>query len=66
MDRQILFKCPQTGLRVQQGLPPAAPDAPDTHVTVVCPACTRLHFINRFTGKLMGETEAKTLGTPST
>ena len=26
-----------------------------TYETVVCKACSRLHFINRTTGKLLGE-----------
>jgi hypothetical protein len=34
----------------------AAPDDPQcTYETVVCQACGRLHFINRSTGKLLGE-----------
>jgi len=36
----------------------ATPDDPHcTYETLVCKACTRLHFINRATGKLLGETE---------
>jgi hypothetical protein len=32
------------------------PDDPQrSYETVVCKACTRLHFINRKTGKLLGE-----------
>jgi len=55
MDRQIVFKCPQTGLNVQYRLTNAIGEATDTHVSVPCPACTRLHLINRTTGKLLGE-----------
>lgn len=55
MDRQIVFKCPQTGLNVQHRLTAEPGDAPDTHISVSCPACTRLHLINRATGKLLGE-----------
>jgi hypothetical protein len=55
MDRQIVFKCPQTGLNVQHRLMAASSEAADTHVSVPCPACTRLHLINRATGKLLGE-----------
>jgi hypothetical protein len=54
MARHILFKCPQTGLNVQHWLEDA-PDDPTTHKPVVCQACTKLHFINRSTGKLLGE-----------
>jgi hypothetical protein len=55
MDRQIVFKCPTTGMNVQHELPGAPSEAPDTHVSVICPACTRLHLINRATGKLLGQ-----------
>jgi hypothetical protein len=56
MGRHILFKCPQTGLNVQHWLEDE-PDDPTgiTHKAVVCQACTKLHFINRSTGKLLGE-----------
>lgn len=27
---------------------------------VICPACTRLHFFNRKTGKLLGQGKSKT------
>lgn len=55
MDRQIVFKCPQTGMNVQHRLTAAVDEAADTHVSVVCPACTRLHLISRATGRLLGE-----------
>lgn len=55
MERQIVFKCPTTGLNVQHALPGAPSDGPETHVSVVCPACTRLHLLNSATGKLLGE-----------
>src|SRR3974390_300801 len=53
----ILFKCPRTGLNVQHWLAEEVePDNPQSsYETVVCKACTRLHFINRATGKLMGD-----------
>jgi hypothetical protein len=56
MGRHIVFKCPQTGLNVQHWLA----DEPDdligtTHKSVVCQACTKLHFVNISTGKLLGE-----------
>ncbi len=53
MERQILFKCPQTGMNVQHRLGDEPADR--THVSVHCPACTRLHLIDRATGKLAGE-----------
>jgi hypothetical protein len=55
----VVFRCPRTGLNVQHWLADeAGPDAPQcSHETVICKACTRLHFINRKTGKLLGEQE---------
>ena len=53
----VLFRCPRTGLNVQHWLADEiGPDDPQcSYETVVCKACTRLHFINRKTGKLLGE-----------
>jgi len=34
---------------------PAAADPQCTYETVVCKACSRLHFINRSSGKLLGD-----------
>ena len=59
MDRHIVFKCPQTGMNVQHRLTAEPTDGADTHVSVVCPACTRLHLINRSTGKLLGDREPR-------
>jgi hypothetical protein len=35
-----------------------ADDPRCTYETLVCKACTRLHFINRATGKLLGDVKA--------
>jgi len=53
MDRQIVFKCPQTGMNVQHRLSDESTGR--THESVSCPACTRLHLIDRSTGKLLGD-----------
>jgi len=55
MDRDIVFKCPQTGMNVQHRLAAEPADSPETHVSVACPACAGLHLINRSSGKLLGE-----------
>ncbi len=55
--RHIIFRCPQTGLNVQQWLADAPHEAKGTHSPVVCKARTRLHFINSSTGKLLGEAD---------
>lgn len=53
MDRHIVFKCPQTGMNVQHRLADEPTDR--THESVTCPACTRLHLIDRASGKLLGD-----------
>jgi hypothetical protein len=53
----FIFKCPRTGMNVQhwQADEVVPGDPQCTYETVVCQACSRLHFINRSTGKLLGE-----------
>lgn len=50
---------PRAGLNVQHcSAEEAAPERPlCTYESVVCKACTRIHFVNRLTGKLLGEPE---------
>jgi hypothetical protein len=53
----LIFKCPRTGLNVQHWLAEdAAPDdSRGNYDTVVCQACSGIHFINRSNGRLLGE-----------
>jgi hypothetical protein len=55
----LIFKCPRTGWNVQHWLAEeaASGDPQGTHDTVTCQACGGIHFINRSTGKLLGETD---------
>ncbi|PJG51661.1 hypothetical protein CVM73_29500 [Bradyrhizobium forestalis] len=55
MERNIIFKCPRTGMNVQHWLSDSASDAADTHVSVRCPACAALHFVNTASGKMLSE-----------
>jgi hypothetical protein len=53
MDQPFGFKCPITDESVQVWLE-TDEDAPDSEFEgMICPACTRLHFVNRRTGKLL-------------
>jgi hypothetical protein len=51
----FVYKCPVTGLNVE-GL--FAADVPakkiDTYEAVTCVVCTRVHLVNRSTGKIIG------------
>ena len=42
-------------MNVQHWLADTPADDEATHAPVRCPACTRLHFINTSTSKLLGE-----------
>jgi hypothetical protein len=53
----ILFRCPHTGLKVQHWLEDATlpDDEKSRYEAINCPACARPHFVNRSTGKLLGD-----------
>lgn len=54
----VIIRCPRTGMNVQVRLAmdPATDQAND-YESVTCPACLRIHFVNKITGKLLGEKE---------
>jgi hypothetical protein len=52
----VVFRCPRTGMNVQHWLEDSKPvDPTRTYESVVCKACTRLHFINKTTGQLLSQ-----------
>ena len=53
----IVFRCPHTGMHVQHWMAEEVTGETPRGIydTVVCDACARIHFINRRTGKLLGE-----------
>ena len=51
---QFIFKCPATGLNVQH-LDDDEDVPKNEFVAVICPACTKMHLINRKTRKLLGQ-----------
>ena len=54
----LIFRCVQTGMNVQVWLPEAAPtDRTDSYESAPCPACTRLHLVNKNTGRILGDKE---------
>ncbi|MEY9183049.1 putative RNA-binding Zn-ribbon protein involved in translation (DUF1610 family) [Bradyrhizobium sp. USDA 326] len=55
MERNVIFKCPRSGMNVQHWLPDATSGAVDTHVSVRCPACGSLHFVDIASGKMLSE-----------
>jgi hypothetical protein len=53
----FLYRCPDTGFRVQGYTPEQTSDDDDAYEAVTCIACTRVHLVNPTTGKVMGEEE---------
>jgi predicted RNA-binding Zn-ribbon protein involved in translation (DUF1610 family) len=51
----FVFTCPATSMNVQHLLEDgqAAPD--NEYEGITCPACGKLHFVNRKTGRLLGQ-----------
>jgi hypothetical protein len=57
---RLIFRCVQTGMNVQIEMPEKAPtDHVDSYESVACPACTRIHLINKTTGKMLGDNEKR-------
>lgn len=54
MLTKLVFRCPNTGMNVQQLLEPQplAGDN-DSFAAIHCPACARIHLVNRKTMKLL-------------
>ena len=54
----LIYRCPQTGLNVQAWMPKDEQlEVEHVYKAILCSACTRLHFIHKSTGKLLGESE---------
>jgi hypothetical protein len=55
MSAMIVFRCPRTGMNVQTLLAKQSANEPKAYEIVTCPACTQFHFINKATGKALGD-----------
>jgi hypothetical protein len=52
-ETNLIFVCPKTDLKVQYRLERVSA-VDHEYEAVICPACARLHFLNRKTGRLLG------------
>jgi hypothetical protein len=50
----FLFRCPNTGYRVQGFVAEDASDGADDYQAIACLACQRVHLVNPTTGKVLG------------
>jgi hypothetical protein len=51
----FIFRCPSTNLNVQHETDDDPDISENEYVGIMCPACTKMHLLNRKTGKLLGE-----------
>ena len=59
VDGPFLFTCPTTSMKVQHWLDDDEDVAENDYEAITCPACNRLHFLSRNTGKLLGQHEER-------
>jgi len=52
---KFLFTCPTTLYRVQQWLVDDDNVSDDEYEVITCPACAKVHLLNRKTGKPLGQ-----------
>jgi hypothetical protein len=53
---KLIFRCDRTGMNVQVWLAEEAPTVQaDSYEVVTCPACARVHLVNKTTGKTLSE-----------
>jgi hypothetical protein len=55
MMANFVFRCPATGFNVQHQLDDDPDVSENEYEAITCPACTKLHFLSRRTGKLLGQ-----------
>jgi hypothetical protein len=51
----FIFRCPATGFNVQHQLDDDPDMSENEYEAIVCPACTKIHLVNRKPGKLLGQ-----------
>ena len=53
---KLMYRCPRTGVSVDIWLADeVTPVNADTYEHVMCASCAHIHFINKTTGKALGE-----------
>ncbi len=53
----FLYRCPNTGFRVQGYSPNQTSDDDNSYEAVTCVMCKRVHLVNAATGKVLGEAD---------
>jgi hypothetical protein len=54
----FIYRCPVAGLKIQELFADEVPsEDANIYEPVICLACTRVHLVNRSTGKTLDETK---------
>ena len=53
--RPFIYRCPNTGLRIQALAAEEITEHEDTYEPVTCVMCQQVHLVNSFTGKVLGQ-----------
>ena len=51
----FLYRCPNTGHRIQGYVAEELQDDADTYELITCPVCGQVHLVNPATGKVLGQ-----------
>ena len=51
----FVYRCPNTGLRIQALAAEEITEGEDTYEAVTCIMCQQVHLVNPYTGKVLGE-----------
>jgi hypothetical protein len=51
----FIYRCPNTGLRIQALAAEEITVGEDTYEPVTCVMCRQVHLVNPYTGKVLGE-----------
>ena len=51
----FIYRCPNTGLRIQALTAEEITEREDTYEAVTCIMCRQVHLVNPYTGKFLGE-----------
>ena len=53
--RPFIYRCPNTGRRIQALAAEEITDDEDMYEPVTCVMCQQVHLVNSFTGKVLGQ-----------
>ena len=56
----FIYRCPNTRLRIQALAAEEITENEETYHPVTCVMCRRVHLVNPFTGKVLGEEQEDT------